>query len=75
MAIEWVIAIACGAFILGVFFAMMAETRLLTFKFNSGYRQAARDILRDSICKDIHGCWHQLEMTWKDHKAPKGMFY
>lgn len=75
MAIEWVIAIACGGFILGGIFAMMAETRLLNFKFNSGYRQAARDILRDSICKDIHGGFHQLEMTWKDGKHPSGMFY
>ena len=75
MDICTVIAICGTAFILGIIFTLLLDKSLLRFKFNSGYRQAAQDILRDCICKDTQGHWHQLQMTWKDSKQPSGTFY
>lgn len=75
MEIGTVIIICGTAFIFGTAFALLLCKNMLRFKFNSGYRQAAQDILRDCICKDVEGHWHQLQMTWKDHKRPSGTFY
>lgn len=76
MEISTVIVICGIAFILGIVTgALLLDKSLLRFRFKSGYRQAARDILRDCICKDVEGHWHQLQMTWKDHKRPSGTFY
>ena len=62
-----IIHICTIAFILGTVFAMLLDKSLLHFRFNSGYRQAVQDILRDHIYKDMEGYWHQLYFTtWRD---------